>query len=427
LFSNPKLGVPLALLLSASMWFYVDRILVAYQIGDAATHNRPRGNLSDLYPRWLGARELLLHGRNPYSPEITREIQAGYYGRTLDPSNPDDPQDQQGFAYPVYVVFALAPTVRLPFNLVQRGFNWFLWGLTGASVLLWLRALNWRPSIATRLILVILTLGSIPAVQGIKLQQLSLLVAGLLSACAASVACGYLALAGVLLALAAIKPQLAGLPALWLMLWTLRDWRHRQRLAWFFGATMLLLFLGAEIVVPGWLGQFLVAVQKYHEYTHNTSILGWLFTPVGGNALAAVLLVVAGVLVWPLMSESHDSVGFGSALALVMALTVLVIPMFAPYNQVLLLPALMPLVRDAEKLWHGRLLTRFLLAASAVALFWPWVASVGLMLATTVLPPTTVQASWKLPFFTTFTMPVLVFVLVAVHLAQTRADRPLTG
>jgi len=58
---------------------------------EGARLERPRGNLSDLYPRWLGARELLLHGRDPYSPEITREIQRGYYGRELDSSRPNDP------------------------------------------------------------------------------------------------------------------------------------------------------------------------------------------------------------------------------------------------------------------------------------------------------------------------------------------------
>ena len=65
-------------------------------------------DLSDLYPRWLGARELLLHHRDPYSPEVTREIQIGYYGRPLDPSRPQDPRDQQGFAYPAYVVSSRA-------------------------------------------------------------------------------------------------------------------------------------------------------------------------------------------------------------------------------------------------------------------------------------------------------------------------------
>ena len=45
------------------MWFYFDHVLVPYQIQDSAVRHQPRGNLSDLYPRWLGSRELLLHGR----------------------------------------------------------------------------------------------------------------------------------------------------------------------------------------------------------------------------------------------------------------------------------------------------------------------------------------------------------------------------
>ena len=88
LLRNPKAGLATALLLAASMWFYVQYVLVPYQRADAAAHGRPRGNLSDVYPRWLGARELLLHHRDPYSSDITREIQAGYYGRPLDPARP---------------------------------------------------------------------------------------------------------------------------------------------------------------------------------------------------------------------------------------------------------------------------------------------------------------------------------------------------
>src|SRR5579872_1520769 len=117
------LAVALALLVAASMWFYVQGVLVPYQQADALRYSRPRGNLSDLYPRWLGARELLLHGRDPYSRQVTREIQAGYYGRELDPSRPHDPRDQQGFAYPVYVAFLLAPFLRLDLDRKSTRLN----------------------------------------------------------------------------------------------------------------------------------------------------------------------------------------------------------------------------------------------------------------------------------------------------------------
>ena len=182
----------LAVAVSASTWFYVNQILRAQQIADAAIHGTPRGNLSDLYPRWLGARELLRHGRNPYSAEITREIQEGYYGRPLDAGRPNDPKDRQGFAYPVYVVFLLAPTVDLPFDTVQMGFRWMLVVLAGVSILLWLRVLHWRAPGESVVILIVLILGWWPMVQGIKLQQLSLLVAGLLAACGACLAGGWL-------------------------------------------------------------------------------------------------------------------------------------------------------------------------------------------------------------------------------------------
>src|SRR5580704_1319989 len=121
---NSKAGLALGLLLAGSMWFYVQHILIPHQRTEAALHGTPRGNLSDLYPRWLGARELLLHHRDPYSPELTREIQIGYYGRELDDANPDDPKDQMAFAYPLYVVFLIAPTIVFPFSLVRLVIHW---------------------------------------------------------------------------------------------------------------------------------------------------------------------------------------------------------------------------------------------------------------------------------------------------------------
>src|SRR5437660_403529 len=227
-----RLRLVLASLLAAGMWCYADFILVPYQIADASRSGRPCGNLSHLYPRWLGARELLLRHRDPYSAEITREIQAGYYGRPLDSTRPHDPTDQQGFAYPVYVVFLLAPSVWLPFATVQALFRGLLFFLSAASVLLWLVALRWRMSLTGTLTAVILVLGSFPAVQAIKLQQLTAMVCVLLAGCAALVVKRRLALGGVLLALATIKPQLALGFVGWLALWAVGDWRSRQRFVW---------------------------------------------------------------------------------------------------------------------------------------------------------------------------------------------------
>jgi hypothetical protein len=339
-------GLALALVASASTWFYVDQILRAHQIGDAAAHRRPRGNLSDLYPRWLGARELLLHGRNPYSAEITREIQQGYYGRPLDPARPDDPKDQQGFAYPAYVVFLLAPTVKLPFDTVQTGFRWFLVALAAGSVWLWLSLLRWTPTVGSVGILIALMLGWLPMVQGMKLQQLTLLVAGLLAACGACLAGGWLLCAGGLLALATIKPQLTWPLVLWLLLWAASDWRSRRRFVFGFGFVMLLLLGGAQVLLPGWLRMFVAGIRQYHQYTQNQSVLSVLFGSVVGRILEAASVLACAVCIWPIRRQSAKNPAFGRAFGLVLALTVLIVPMFAPYNQVLLAPAILALVRS---------------------------------------------------------------------------------
>ncbi len=405
----------LAVVASASTWFYADRILRPQQIADAAIHSRPRGNLSDLYPRWLGARELLLHGRNPYSAEITREIQQGYYGRPLDAGRPDDPKDQQGFAYPAYVVFLLAPTVNLPFDTLQTGFRWFLVVLAGGCVLLWLRVLRWAPSFGTAAILMALMLGWLPMVQGIKLQQLTLLVAGLLAACGACLAGGWLLLAGGLLGLATIKPQLAWPLVLWLLLWAVSDWRSRRRFVFGFGFVMLLMLGGAELLLPGWLRMFVEAIRQYHQYTQNQSVLVWLFGSIVGRILEAASVIACAVCIWPVRKEPFTNPASGRSFALVLALTVLIVPMSAPYNQVLLAPAILALLRSEAS--HDPILPAVRLAriVGGVLLVWPWIATVGLSLAYVWLTPAIRERVWLMPFYSNFMLPVFVFGLAVLN------------
>lgn len=389
----------------------MNRILKAQQIADAARYSRPRGNLSDLYPRWLGARELLLHGRNPYSGEITREIQLGYYGRELDPTRADDPKDQQGFAYPAYVVILLAPTVNLSFDIVQRGFRSFLVLLAVVSVFLWLRVLRCRPQLGTALIFVVLMLGWLPMVQGIKLQQLSLLVAALLAGCGACLAGGWLLLGGGLLALATIKPQLTWPLVLWLLVWAGSAWRSRRRFVFGFGLVMLLLLGGAQLVLPGWLRIFVEAIGQYHRYTHNQSVLVWLFGNIAGRTLEAVSVLVCGLCLWRVRRDAASSAAFGRAFALVLALTVVIVPMFAPYNHVLLAPAIFALLSSessGEPVLPAERLSR---AVAAVLLVWPWIITVGLSVAYLWLTPEMRQRFWPMPFYSNFMLPVFIFGL----------------
>jgi Glycosyltransferase family 87 len=410
---NRKLGLPLALLLAASSWFYIQHILIPRQIIEAAAHDHPRGNLSDLYPRWLGARELLLHHRDPYSAEVTREIQAGYYGRVLDPARSGDPMDQQAFAYPAYVVFLLAPTIRLPFGSVQLVFYWALWLIMGASVLLWLRAQRWRPKTSTIAALTVLTLGSIPVIQAIKLQQLTVVVAALLAVCAVLLGSRHFLSAGVVLAVSTIKPQLAWPFVAWLVLWALSDRRKRAGLIWGFASTMAILLAGAEYVLPGWTGRFYAGIVAYEKYTDATSILAGLTTRAIGAGLAVAIVAGTAVVCWRLRRQSQDSAAFAFVLALLLAVTVVVSPTASTYNQILLLPGGLLLGQNADRLMKKRGFTGYTCKLAAFVLFWPWLAALALTALSLLLPPAAVQKVWSAPLWTGMMTPVVVLLLLA--------------
>ncbi len=408
-----QLGLLLSLAAAASMWLYVQRVMIPYQQGDAQVKQRPRGNLSDLYPRWLGARELLLHRRDPYSADITREIQAGYYGRPLDSTRVNDPKDQQGFAYPLYVVFLLAPTVGFPFVMVQKAFLLLLIALTAASVLLWLSAAGKRVSLTTALMAIVLVLGSFPAIQGFKLQQLTLLVAALVAVAIFAITRERLVAAGILFALASIKPQLVFLLVVWLGIWVWGNWRERQRLFWSFAVSFTVLVAGAELLLPGWMREFRRASAAYYRYTGSgQSVLDIALTPFVGKAVAAVLVVTLLVLVWRLRHAAAQALEFHWSLALVLATTLVVIPMFAPYNQVLLVPPVILIVGKTHELWQSGRVLRFLIVAAAVSVIWEWLAAGALVIATAFLPGAIVQKGWAAPFYTSLAIPVTVLAVL---------------
>lgn len=399
-----------ALLFSASMWIWVQAIAIPHQHAEADAKGAPRGNLSDLYPRWLGARELLLHGRDPYHDDITREIQIGYYGRVLDPSRPNDPKDQQAFAYPIYVVLLLAPTVTLPFATVHTWVFWILALLTTMSVPLWLHTLGWRISVSGKIAWTVLTLSCFPAVQGLKLQQLTVLVAAIIAAAMSAVAERRLALAGVLLAMATIKPQLVFLLALWLCLWVVSEWRERQRLFWSFAITVAVMVLVGEWLLPGWIREFRGALSSYYIYTGGgTSVLDVLLTKTLGRAGSLVMFVILLWFAWKKRQTAETMAEFWWMFCFVMATTLLVIPTFAPYNQILLLPACMIFLRAIRVLWHGSRLHRFFVAVTTISVFWSYPAATGLVIALLFLPATTVQQAWRLPFYPSFAIPVMIY------------------
>ena len=415
--------IAVATLCLAGVWLYVGRVLVQHQKTEAASSGSPRGNLSDLYPVWLGSRELLLHGKDPYSPEITREIQAGYYGRELDSAKTQDPTNRQSFAYPVYVAFVLAPTARMQFTEVQTLFRWLLTILTCASVFLWLRVLRWKPGCPTITVFTLLTLATFAAIQGIRLQQLSLLVAPLIAGSLALLVSGQFVLSGILLALAMIKPQLTFLLSLWLLLWTFAELRRRWPLAVAFLASMAVLIIGGEWLVRGWIDKFRSAVAAYQTYAASGSVLVWMFGRGVGIVIAALVVAALVVVCWRSRELEPQDQRFIRLTILILAVTLLIIPMFPPHYQLLLLPTALILVRDWRVVSKADFATRTLLRFSALAMLWQWVSATILATASFFTPAA--QKLWQLPLWTNVLLPIpLAGCLALWTFAQSKLQEP---
>jgi hypothetical protein len=419
----PALTFVLALL----MWGYcVHGSQLVNQRLDASGF--PGRTFSDLFPRWLGARELLLHGRNPYSQEITREIQRGYYGRPIDRNLASDPSDEQRFAYPLFVVFLLAPTVDLPFTVAKTLFTLILSASAVWTVVLWIQIIGLKTGRDKIFICILLALATIPYAQGIQLQQLSLLVAFFLAAAIFALATERFIVAGCLLAIATIKPQLSICLIGCVLLWSLWQWRSRKWVAISFFTALIVLMLASELLLPRWPYQFFAGIQPYLRYTHATVSILELFGPVGGAIVSLFLASITLVAVWCARSKPVNSDDFRQAISMVLVFTCIIIPSLSPHNQVLLTPAYLLLAKERKRIMTLGRIARSLYAAAWLTLVWPWI--VGSLLAIALLFHRASPRLWSLPFATNPLIPLTAFTalmpLLVRRLGVSRIAPPRT-
>ena len=392
----------LGLLAGSVSWSYMHRVLLPWEHHGNVERGRLRAEMGDLYPRWMGTRELLLNRQNPYGSEVSHKIQIGFYGHPIEQSYdrpPSEIVDEQRFVYPVYVVFLLAPTVHLDFAILQACAPLVLGVLTAISVWLWLGVLRWRPPPLVIAALALFVVSSPQIAQGLRLRQFGLFVAFLVAAAVWCLTRRQLFLAGVLLALATIKPQMLTLCLAWFLIWTLGDWKKRWPLATGFIAALGLLVGAGELLVPGWPQDFLSGVAAYRKYFPTTSPVRLILGDWTGGTVSIVAVLALLIYAWNRRQAAADSREFHQGLSLFLIASTLVLPLLTPYNQVLVLLPVLMLIRDWKTLprW-GRVGLTLLVA-------WPYLASVALLLHPPQLnslhrtPPLPSALTIPFPFF----------------------------
>lgn len=232
-------------------------LALAYGIYTSLTSHVSGSN--DLYSRWSGARALFLEGRDPYSSDVTQSIQLGMLGRLSAPE-----EDQVAFAYPLYAAFLMLPLVALPYAQAQALWMAALVLAVVGGVLI-LSRLS-RVSLTPALVLLI-AFGALfyyPSARAIILGQFAIVSFLCLTLAAWAIQERQDLAAGVLLALATVKPQLASLLVPFVLAWALKQ--RRWRLVGGAASTLLALVVFACFWIPTWPLEFWQGLVGYTHY-----------------------------------------------------------------------------------------------------------------------------------------------------------------
>lgn len=362
---------------------------------------------ADMVVVWKGA-QAAFRGQDPYAHSTMREIQRIFYGRELTPK---DTWNRIGFAYPMYTIVLFAPIALLPWQIVRLGFLILLPIITAASVILWVRVVDLRPSRRNLALIVVLSLCSWPAVWAFDLIQPTLVVGALAAAGCYLVRRGSMAMAGLVFALATIKPQLIALLVLWLLLWTVLQGTWRFLVS--FCLTLASLLALATLLLPTWVHGWRAAMAEYAVYRHLQLETQQLFGHWIGLILAALIATVGLTVLWQQRRCAPGSREFGAMCAFSLALTVGLQPTERAmvYNQVLLFPACFLIIGVQQDAYYARLAR--LVAIGMILLSFALVALA--VLGESIFGP---SVYWDNVPFETALLPIAILIALAYPFLQ---------
>lgn len=207
-----------------------------------------------------------------------------------------------------------------------------------------------------------------------------------MAAALAALVRGRLVLAGMLLALSTVKPQLVVVVVAFLLVWTLGDWHSRRRFAIAFGVVVAALLAGSQFLLPGWFHLWRQAAQAFVGY-HMPSLLQSVVGRTGAIAVGVGAVALCGMIFWRFRREASGSRPFNFAVAVAVTLTMLCLPTApgANYNQAVLLPAVLWLVMEGRRLGGKGGIGRLLWALAIATLAWEWILALPVSFAVLAL------------------------------------------
>jgi hypothetical protein len=308
----------------------------------------PGGN--DFLVHWVGTRAFLTEGISPYSDEAALRIQTLAYGRAAKPG-----EHELRVAYPLYSIILFFPFALIKDFATARAV--WMTVLEISLVLLAflsIRIARWKPRISTWaffLLFSVLWYHSIrPLINGNAVILIALMVAGAII----SIRSGVDELAGILLGLSTIKPQLTVLLVVYILIWgaVTRRWKL---VAWTSG-TVFLLSAAAGLLMPDWILQNLREVLRYPGYNPPGTLqaaLGVWLPAMGqkiGNGISIVLAVILLAEWW--IFRKAEFRGFFWTCCLTLTVSQWIGIQTDPGNFIILLPGVTLVFSVLEERWR---------------------------------------------------------------------------
>lgn len=311
---------------------------------------------SDFISRWAGARIFITQGVSPYSSQASREMQELAYGWEDGPG-----VDDLQYMYPFYAVFIYAPFALIG-DLEWARAVWMTALEVGVLLIgvVGLYLSRWKIPKLLSVVLIVFAVTWFYSVQAVMDGNVAIFCVLAISACLLAIRYDMDVLAGFLLAIASIKPQMVILFILFVLIWAVSH--RRWLIIWSFFGSVLLLFALAILLLPDWIMQYLRQILPYikdFQFTTPGSIFSDTLPGIGrqmGWALTGIMVLLL-FLEWR-AALGKDFHWFLWTANLTLVVTILVGIPSSIFNFVVLLPVLIFVLVTVGGRWgrSGRVL-----------------------------------------------------------------------
>ncbi len=333
-------------------WIFFGIVLIVLLVGMTwgnylyAAKN-PGGN--DFMVHWLGLRLLFQKGISPYSDAAALEIQTFAYGRAAQPG-----EHELRVAYPLYSVILFGPFAAISNFTVARA----VWMTFSEAALVLLALLSaqlagWKPKPWLMIVFLVFSVlfyhGFRPLINGNAVIFIALGIVAVLLA----IKNGLDEIAGSLLALCTIKPQVVAVFIVFIFFWAIFQ-RRMKIILWFF-IILGLLCGAAALLLPDWIIQNLREVLRFASYNPPGNPISALEFFWGATGLrigtAVMIMTIAALLVEWWLCRKADFQTFLWVASLTLAATAWVGIQTDPGNFIISLPALILVFSIWQQRW----------------------------------------------------------------------------